>query len=209
MKDPYQVLGVDRSASTQQIKTAYRSLAKKYHPDNYAGNPLQDVAQEKMQEINEAYDAIIAEREHGSGSSDAGGYSYGYGYSSSSSSYTDTNNYSYIRNLIENGRLDDAEILLEQIPLQNRDAQWYYLKGRVNYNRGWVDKAYSYFSTAYKMDPNNMEYRTMYQNIQNDRSGGYRRAKKSRDTDCLECCCDLYCLDSICECFGGDLIPCC
>ena len=157
MTDPYQVLGVDRNASTQQIKTAYRTLAKKYHPDNFDGNPLQDVAEEKMQEINEAYDFIISERERGgSSNSDNGGYNYGYG--NSSSSYTDTNNYSYIRNLIENGRLDDAEILLEQIQLQSRDAQWYYLKGRINYNRGWVNDAYSYFSTAYRMEPNNMEY---------------------------------------------------
>lgn len=207
MKDPYQVLGIDRNASTQQIKTAYRTLAKKYHPDNFDGNPLQDVAEEKMQEINEAYDFIISERERGgSGNSDNGEYNYGYG--NSSSSYTDTNNYSYIRNLIENGRLDDAEILLEQIQLQSRDAQWYYLKGRINYNRGWVNDAYSYFSTAYRMEPNNMEYRTMYQNIQNDRSGGFRRSRRN-DTDCTECCCQLLCLDSICECMGGDLIPCC
>lgn len=207
MKDPYQVLGVDRNASTQQIKTAYRTLAKKYHPDNFDGNPLQDVAEEKMQEINEAYDFIISERERGgSGNSDNGGYNYGYG--NSSSSYTDTNNYSYIRNLIENGRLDDAEILLEQIQPQSRDAQWYYLKGRINYNRGWVNDAYSYFSTAYRMEPNNMEYRTMYQNIQNDRSGGFRRSKRS-DDDCTDCCCQLICLDKICECMGGDLIPCC
>lgn len=206
MKDPYQVLGVDRSASTQQIKTAYRTLAKKYHPDNYAGNPLQDIAEEKMQEINEAYDAIISERENRSGSSNTSDYTYGY---STDSSYTDTNNYSYIRKLIESGRFDDAEILLEQIPLQSRDAQWYYLKGRINYNRGWVDKAYSYFSTAYNMDPGNMEYRTMYQNIQNDRNGGYRRSKRNRDTDCTDCCCELLCLDSICEFFGGDIIPCC
>ena len=60
MKDPYEVLGVSRSASADEIKAAYRSLAKKYHPDNYTGSPLQEVANEKMQEINEAYDAIIS-----------------------------------------------------------------------------------------------------------------------------------------------------
>ncbi len=54
-KDPYEVLGVKRGASDDEIKKAYRDLVKKYHPDRYKGNPLEDLAQEKMQEINEAY----------------------------------------------------------------------------------------------------------------------------------------------------------
>ena len=55
MKDPYEVLGVPHGASEDEIKKAYRELARKYHPDNYANNPLADLAQEKMKEINEAY----------------------------------------------------------------------------------------------------------------------------------------------------------
>ena len=58
MNDPYVTLGVTRSASDEEIKRAYRELARKYHPDNYVNNPLADLAQEKMKEINEAYDAI-------------------------------------------------------------------------------------------------------------------------------------------------------
>ena len=62
MTDPYQVLGVSPNASDEQIKNAYRELARKYHPDNYANNPLADLAQEKMKEINEAYDQIQRQR---------------------------------------------------------------------------------------------------------------------------------------------------
>ena len=58
MKDPYTILGVSRDASDEEIKKAYRALARKYHPDNYAGSDLADVAEEKMKEINEAYDLI-------------------------------------------------------------------------------------------------------------------------------------------------------
>ena len=56
MTDPYIVLGVKPDASDEEIKRAYRELARKYHPDNYQNNPLADLAEEKMKEINEAYD---------------------------------------------------------------------------------------------------------------------------------------------------------
>ena len=59
MNDPYKILGVDRNATDDEVKEAYRKLARKYHPDNYGDNPLSDLAEEKMQEINEAYDAIV------------------------------------------------------------------------------------------------------------------------------------------------------
>ena len=62
MKDPYSVLGVSPNATDDEIKKAYREQARKYHPDNYADNPLADLAGEKMKEINEAYDDIVRRR---------------------------------------------------------------------------------------------------------------------------------------------------
>ncbi|HBG56338.1 MAG TPA: molecular chaperone DnaJ, partial [Ruminococcaceae bacterium] len=58
MSDPYKVLGVSPDATDAEVKAAYRKLAKKYHPDNYADSPLADLAGEKMKEINEAYDQV-------------------------------------------------------------------------------------------------------------------------------------------------------
>ena len=52
MTDPYKVLGISPNATDEQVKAAYRELAKKYHPDNYANNPLSDLAEEKMQELS-------------------------------------------------------------------------------------------------------------------------------------------------------------
>ena len=59
INDPYKVLGIGRNATDAEVKEAYRNLAKKYHPDNYAGSPIADLASEKMKEINEAYDQIV------------------------------------------------------------------------------------------------------------------------------------------------------
>ena len=74
VSDPYKVLGVSPNASDEEIKRAYRELARKYHPDNYQNNPLADLAEEKMKEINEAYDAIEKRRQgaqNGGGSTSA------------------------------------------------------------------------------------------------------------------------------------------
>ena len=195
MKDPYEVLGVPRGASAEEIKRAYRALAKKYHPDNFSDSPLKDVANEKMQEINEAYDSIM------SGAA-AGGYSYA---QSANASY----DAGYIVSLINSNRLNDAEYLLSQTPVASRDAQWYYLMGRVCFARGWYDRASSYYTTAHNMDPSNAEYASSFEQMKNQESGGFRTSRRSSGGDALSCCCDLLCLDSICECFGGDCIPCC
>ena len=63
MRDPYQVLGVPSTATDEEVKKAYRNLARKYHPDNYHDNPLADLAQEKMKEINEAYETDAPRRQ--------------------------------------------------------------------------------------------------------------------------------------------------
>ena len=67
MTNPYEVLGVSPSATDEDIKKAYRELAKKYHPDNYADSPLADLAEQKMKEVNEAYDEINRMRQKGKG----------------------------------------------------------------------------------------------------------------------------------------------
>ncbi len=194
MNNPYEVLGIQPTATDDEVKAAYRELAKKYHPDNYGDNPLSDLAEEKMQEINEAYDAIIRMRRQGGSAGSSG------------SRYTD------IRNLIRTGRAIDAEALLDGIPAPSRDAEWYFLKGSVLYKKGWLDDAYSHFSTATRMDPTNAEYRQAFNQLDMQRrTGGYHTVPGSNVGGCSTCdvCNSLICADCCCECMGGDLIPCC
>lgn len=220
MTDPYQVLGVSPSATDEQIKNAYRELARKYHPDNYVNNPLADLAQEKMKEINEAYDQIQRQRKQQqqgySGQASANrGYSNA-GYSRQSYSGQGRSQFADIRQLLNSNRLSEAEELLEGIPQQRRDAEWYYLRGRVFYVHGWLDQAYSYYTRAVQMNPGNAEYQTalnqlMWQRNTGRPSGGYgdyRNVQSGGMSGC-DMCSGLICADCCCECMGGDLISCC
>ena len=73
--NPYEVLGVKEGASEEEIKAAYKELVKKYHPDKYVNNPLADLAEQKLQEVNEAYDMLMkngtAGGSYGSGATSA------------------------------------------------------------------------------------------------------------------------------------------
>lgn len=198
MKDPYSILGVDKNATDDEIKNAYRELARKYHPDNYADNPLSDLAGEKMKEINEAYDAIMNRRRGGKNTYE-GNYTNG-----GSSSFPE------VRQLINQGRLEQAQEVLDGVPPESRNAEWYFLNGTVLYRRGWFDQAYTSFATACRMDPVNPEYRNALNRAQRQSGNQYNpyRSYGGGMNEC-DCCTNLICADCLCECMGGDLIPCC
>ena len=198
MTDPYKVLGISPGASDDEVKEAYRRLARKYHPDNYVNNPLSDLATEKMKEINEAYDEIQRQRK---GGGSAGGYRQSYSsggyqqsYSSGSSQFAD------IRRLINLNRLGDAEELLDGIASGQRNAEWNYLKGIVNYRKGWLDNAVTYLSNACNMEPGNMEYRSTLNRLLQQQNG---YTGQSAGSSVCEVCASLYCANLCCNCMGG------
>ncbi len=167
--DPYQVLGVPETATDEEIKKAYRELVRKYHPDNYHDNPLADLAQEKMKDINAAYEEIT--RRRGSGRHHAAradyaehpGYQAGGGNDAGGGADYNYYNYNYnnilrqVRVDIQTGNLSHAETLLSRYP--DRNAEWNFLYGTLCFRRGWMDEARHYYQTAMEMEPSNMEYR--------------------------------------------------
>lgn len=196
MRDPYEVLGVSPDAGDDEIKRAYRDLARKYHPDNYQNNPLADLAEEKMKEINQAYDAITKGRTGGSG----GGYtsqSYSYGGSAYQQQRQSAggNVFAQVRQAVNRNDLDGAEQLLQGVP--SRNGEWYFLMGSIAYRRGWLDEARQNYQIAVRMDPNNMEYRQAMGMMQ--RGGyGYQPDMAGTNCDAMDCCTAMMCMNCMC-----------
>ncbi len=200
MTDPYEILGVTKDASEEEINIAYRKLVKQYHPDRYVGNPLADLAAQKIAEINEAYDFIMDEKKKKT----SGGTNY------SGTSYNNqqgaNSQYNEIRKLINEGNLDRAQILLNNITV--RDAEWHFLQGMILKNKGWYDMAYQHLSRAAALDPSNAEYRAARDGL--DFSGYQYRTMggSANQADCCNMCQGLICADCCCEMCGGNIIPC-
>ena len=193
MNDPYSVLGISANATDDEVKKAYRELARKYHPDNYHDNPLADLAQEKMKEINEAYNSILRMRDGGGSGRRSGGYTSASGASPESTR---------VRAAINSGDLRLAEELLRAFPARN--AEWYFLMGSMYYRKGWIDDALQHFQTAVRMEPNNNEYR---QALAIMNQGGspyspYGRGPLSHQGGCDACdiCTAMLCMNMCCRC---------
>ena len=209
MNDPYQILGVAETATDDEIKKAYRDLARKYHPDHYHDNPLADLAQEKMKEINAAYEQIQKERSGRGSAAATGGYGYGGGYRQqySSQSSSGSSVLQQVRLAINSGNLSRAEALLANY--NDHNAEWNFLKGAICYRRGWMDEAKRYYQTACQMDPSNAEYRPALDYMEKANQTTYHPGGCTFGTELCGAnpCLTLCCLYSLCN--GGGFYFCC
>ena len=227
MTDPYQVLGVSRDASTEEIKKAYRALSRKYHPDANINNPNKAEAEEKFKQVQQAYKQIMEEKENGTssyssqgsygGSYGSGGYggSYGnggyggYNYGSS----TEDAELRAAANYLNNMRYQEAMRVLNNISRHN--AQWYYLHAIANAGLGNNISAVQDAQTAVNMEPDNMQYRQLLSQLQGggqwytDMGQGYGYERAGGDMG--KWCCECLAINAMCNCccYGGRGFYCC
>ena len=193
MSDPYNVLGVDKSASDDEIKKAYRRLSRKYHPDANINNPHKDEAEARFKEVQQAYQQIMDERERGytsggqggsyaGGGSGQGGSSYGgygpfggfgpfsgyggYGQEGNAGSGQE-NTDPHLRaaaNYIRSGHYQEALNVLDGI--RERSALWYFLSASANSGVGNNVTALEHAREAVRLEPGNMQYRMLLERME-------------------------------------------
>ena len=205
-KDPYVILGVAPTATDEEIKKAYRDLARKYHPDKYTDSDLADLASEKMKEVNAAYDQIQKMRA-GGGDNTAGGNTYGYrtyggnGYEGFGR-YDPNSPYAQIRSWINGGQIEEAENALNAVPESDRGAEWFFLKGCILLRQGRGMDAQNCFDRACAMDPHNVEYQNARSRLRNRTQGFGQGYNTAEPTGCFcspcDCCTTLICMDCLC-----------
>lgn len=208
MTNPYKVLGVNEGATNEEIRAAYLSLVKKYHPDKYTDPDMKQLANEKLKEINDAYDQLT-KNPGKTASSGYSGAAYGAGGHGGSYSGPEADRFVRARSLINAGNLDGAKTILDSI--QTRNAEWYYLYGIIYLRQGWYDKAREFLGRAYRTEPGNAEYAQAYNTLRYTGNPYSRPRQSTSYGNCSACdiCSGLMCADCCCECMGGDLIRCC
>lgn len=225
INDPYKVLGISPDASDEEIKTAYRTLAKKYHPDL---NPGDKNAQDKMNEINAAYDQIKNPqnyRQQSSQQQSYNGYRQSYGgygrdpfeeffgawqrqyqqQQQQRSNESEPSGIRAARNYISARRFNEALTALNGVESSQRSAEWYYLSAVANFNLGNKITALDHAEKAVSMAPDNLQYRQLLQNI---RAGGQTYQTRSRTSypDSATKICLGLCAANLCArffCFGN------
>lgn len=221
MNNPYQVLGVSQDASEEEIKKAYRSLSRRYHPDANVNNPNKAQAEEKFKEIQQAYQQIMKERTEGfqgSYRSSQGGQSYGgfgdFGGYGQSDGYEEDNHLRAAGNYVRNGYYKEARTVLDGMEARGRSARWYYYSALAHAGMNNQVSAMEHARKAAAMEPNNMDYRQLVYAFENggdwyrQRQYSYGRPYSGGGDICMKLCianmiCNLCCGSGGMCCGGG------
>ena len=199
MSDPYEVLGLKQGASEEEVKKAYKTLAKKYHPDVTGNDPA---AAQKMQEINSAYDAIINHKSYSSSSSSYGysQSSYGGGYGYSNEREEESNEMRAAASYIHARHFREALHVLSRVPFEKRSGRWYYLSALAKGYSGDTTGAYSDISEAIKKEPGNMEYQSFLDRLNGSRNFYTQRQSSygPSGSSFFSCCLPLMLLNMCC-----------
>lgn len=201
MTDPYSVLGIPQNASDEEIKKAYRSLSRKYHPDANINNPNKDAAEAKFKEVQQAYQQIMHEKEYGASGYGQGGYGqsgYGQGgwqedfgnfggfggpfrgfgaeYRQANAGGTENEEDLHMRaaaNFINSGHFQEALNLLNGI--SRRGASWYYYSAMANSGMGSNVMALNHAREALRLEPDNIQYQILVNRLESGGSGYQQR----------------------------------
>ncbi len=230
MTDPYQVLGVSRSASDEEIKKAYRALSRKYHPDANVNNPNKDQAEEMFKQVQQAYDQVMKERQQGTGYGGFSGYAgantaghtrkentgtyyengpfggaYTYGnrtYRSYGQENEDSPKMQAAFNYLQNQCYEEALNVLNEIPKMQRYGRWYYYSSVANDGMGNTATAIEHIRRAVGFEPSNIEYRQFQQHLE---FGGTWYTNMGRSYDrpygsYSNFCMSMLCMQALCTC---------
>ena len=211
--DPYEVLGVSRGASDEEIKKAYRNLSRKYHPDANINNPNKAAAEEKFKQVQQAYDQIMKEKEKGASGGYYGGYGdFGFGgyQNRQTSGGGEYENYMLAAaNYIQSRHFKEALNVLNT--MQERNAMWYYYSAIANNGVGNNVIALEHAKQAAAMEPGNYQYRQLVQQLEGggmwyrDMQGPFYEYSSSGSDFCMKLCianmiCNCCCGGRICLC---------
>lgn len=200
--DPYQILGVSPEASDDEVKKAYRTLSKKYHPDANINSVHQGEYTEKFKQVQNAYKTIMDSRKRGFTNQNYGGSQYNQGHYQQSYQYTGNDQAAFndAAAFINAQRYQDAINVLKQIRTKN--ALWFYYSALAHNGIGNTITAMEYAQTAAQMEPGNLQYIFLVQQLQGSQ-GRYRTTQQSYGSpyaSSIQCCYSFLILNMIMNC---------